>query len=71
MPAIRLFDEQYRTMIGGDDIQPTCIITIMVRYIQILLLCIPIVHYSINMILVLHHHTNNYKIMNNIFMYRI
>jgi Lipase (class 3) len=45
MPALVLFNR--RTILGGDDIQPTCIVTIVVRFIQILFLCIPILHYAI------------------------
>jgi sn1-specific diacylglycerol lipase len=45
MPALVLFNR--RTILGGDDIQPTCIVTIVVRLIQILFLCIPILHYTI------------------------
>jgi Lipase (class 3) len=45
MPALILFNR--RTILGGDDLQPTCMITVIVRCIQLLFLCIPILHYSI------------------------
>ena len=46
MPALVLFHR--RTIFGGDDLQPTSIITIVVRVVQITLLCIPILHYTIS-----------------------
>ena len=46
MPALILFHR--RTIFGGDDLQPTSIITIVVRVVQISLLCIPILHYTIS-----------------------
>ena len=46
MPALILFHR--RTIFGGDDLQPTSILTIVVRVVQITLLCIPILHYTIS-----------------------
>ena len=46
MPALLLFHR--RTIFGGDDLQPTSILTIVVRVVQISLLCIPILHYTIS-----------------------
>ena len=46
MPALILFHR--RTIFGGDDLQPTSLLTIVVRVVQISLLCVPILHYAIS-----------------------
>lgn len=45
MPAIRLFNR--RTLLGGDDLQPAAVLTMVGRFFQVVFLCVPVIRNSI------------------------